>query len=63
MSWSSFDAVRPALRARKLVTYAQMFTSLGPISAQSKNVVVAYVVLDDLQAIGVAHGQPQSFGA
>ncbi|MBC7622761.1 MAG: UvrD-helicase domain-containing protein [Aeromicrobium sp.] len=55
--WSIFEGVRAALCARKLITSAQMFTSLATAIASSKNIVFDYVVVDEAQDVGVAHAR------
>jgi mRNA-degrading endonuclease RelE of RelBE toxin-antitoxin system len=53
--WSIFERVRAGLRARGLITYAEMFSSLAVSLANSKNVVFDYVVVDEAQDLSVSH--------
>jgi mRNA-degrading endonuclease RelE of RelBE toxin-antitoxin system len=53
--WSIFERVRAALRERKLITYAGLFTTLAVSISKSKNVVFDFAVVDEAQDIGVAH--------
>jgi mRNA-degrading endonuclease RelE of RelBE toxin-antitoxin system len=53
--WSIFERVRAALELRRLITYAQLFTSLAAAIAKAKKVVFDFAVVDEAQDIGVAH--------
>lgn len=53
--WSIFERVRTALRSRRLITYAELFTSLAAAISKSKNVVFDFSVVDEAQDISVAH--------
>ncbi len=53
--WSIFELVRAALKARKLVTYAELFTSLTVALQKSKKVAFDFAVVDEAQDISVAH--------
>jgi superfamily I DNA/RNA helicase len=53
--WSIFEQVRAALKERKLVTLAELFTKLAGVIAAGKNLVFDYAVVDEAQDIGVAH--------
>jgi mRNA-degrading endonuclease RelE of RelBE toxin-antitoxin system len=53
--WSIFERVRAALRERKLITHAELFTTLAARISKSKNVVFDFAVVDEAQDIGVAH--------
>jgi len=53
--WSIFERVRAGLRERKLITHAEMFTSLAGAIAKSKNVVFDFAVVDEAQDLTVAH--------
>ena len=52
--WSIFERVRAELKGRKLVTHAQLFTSLAAVISKSKNVVFDFAVVDEAQDISVA---------
>jgi mRNA-degrading endonuclease RelE of RelBE toxin-antitoxin system len=53
--WSIFERVRAALQSRRLITYAEMFTSLSAAISKSKKVVFDFAVVDEAQDISVAH--------
>jgi superfamily I DNA/RNA helicase len=53
--WAIFERVRAELKARQLMTSAELFTSLATVMSQSKNVVFDYAVVDEAQDISVAH--------
>lgn len=53
--WSIFERVRAGLRERKLITHAEMFSSLAAAIAKSKNVVFDFAVVDEAQDLSVAH--------
>ena len=53
--WSIFSNVWARLSAAKLMTYAEMFTSLATVISKSKNVVFDYAVVDEAQDVSVAH--------
>lgn len=53
--WSIFEQIRAGLRARKLITHAELFSSLAAAIAKSKKVVFDFAVVDEAQDIGVAH--------
>jgi len=52
--WSIFERARAGLHERKLMTYAELFTSLAA-ALSKKNTVFDYAVVDEAQDIGVAH--------
>jgi len=53
--WSVFERVRAGLKAQKLITVAEMFTTLAGAIASSRNVVFDFAVVDEAQDISVAH--------
>ena len=53
--WSIFERVRTELKARKLITHAELFSSLAAVISKSKNVVFDFAVVDEAQDISVAH--------
>jgi superfamily I DNA/RNA helicase len=53
--WTIFDRVRGELKARALVTYAELFTALAARLLQQKNVVFDFAVVDEAQDLSVAH--------
>ncbi len=53
--WSIFERIRAELKERKLLTYAEMFSSLAVAISNSKNVVFDFAVVDEAQDISVAH--------
>ncbi len=55
--WSIFERVRTELKRRKLITHAELFTSLAAAISKTKNVVFDFAVVDEAQDISVAHLQ------
>ncbi|MHB9090772.1 MAG: 3'-5' exonuclease, partial [Chloroflexota bacterium] len=55
VSWSIFARVRAALRERKLITYAQLFSSLASVIARSDKVLFDRAVVDEAQDLTVPH--------
>lgn len=53
--WSIFERVRAGLRARKLITHAELFSSLAAAISKNKKVVFDFAVVDEAQDISVAH--------
>lgn len=53
--WSIFERARAGMHERKLITYAELFTSLAAALSQKKSVVFDFAVVDEAQDIGVAH--------
>jgi hypothetical protein len=53
--WSIFDRVRAGLKARQLITHAQLFSALATALLKRKNVVFDFAVVDEAQDISVAH--------
>ena len=53
--WSIFERVRAGLKACKLITHAELFTSLADVIAKDRNAVFDFAVVDEAQDISVAH--------
>ena len=53
--WSIFERIRAGLKARQLITHAEMFSSLATVLAKNKNVVFDFAVVDEAQDLSVAH--------
>lgn len=53
--WSIFERARAGLQARKLITHAEMFSSLATTISKNGKVVFDFVVVDEAQDISVAH--------
>jgi superfamily I DNA/RNA helicase len=53
--WSIFERVRAGLKGRKLITYAEVFSSLAVAIAKSKKPVFDFAVVDEAQDITIAH--------
>ena len=53
--WSIFERVRAGLKARKLITYAQVFSSLAAAISKTKKPVFDFAVVDEAQDITIAH--------
>jgi len=52
--WSIFEKVRTKLQAKKLLTYAEVFTKLTAHFAKSKKLPFDYVVVDEAQDVSIA---------
>jgi hypothetical protein len=55
--WSIFERVRAGLETRKLITHAQLFSTLAASISKNKNAVFDFAVVDEAQDISVAHVQ------
>jgi mRNA-degrading endonuclease RelE of RelBE toxin-antitoxin system len=55
MLWSIFERVRAGLRARHLITRAELFTSLAVVISMNMKVVFDFAVVDEAQDISVSH--------
>ncbi|ESP62536.1 putative DNA helicase [Smithella sp. ME-1] len=55
--WSIFEKVRTKLQAKKLLTYAEIFTKLTAHFAKSKKLPFDYVVVDEAQDVSIAQLQ------
>jgi len=53
--WSIFERVRAELQSRKLITYAELFTSLAAVISKNNKVVFDFAVVDEAQDISPAH--------
>jgi hypothetical protein len=53
--WSIFERVRAGLRERKLLTHAELFSTLAAAFAKSGKVVFDFAVVDEAQDLSVAH--------
>jgi superfamily I DNA/RNA helicase len=53
--WSIFEHVRAELKKRKLITHAELFSSLAAAISKITNVVFDFAVVDEAQDISVAH--------
>jgi superfamily I DNA/RNA helicase len=53
--WAIFDHVRAGLKARQMITHAQLFSSLAASISKNKNVIFDFAVVDEAQDISVAH--------
>ncbi len=53
--WSIFERVRAGLLARKLITYAEVFSSLATAIAKSNKLLFDFAVVDEAQDISVSH--------
>ena len=53
--WSIFERVRAGLKARKLITYAEVFSSLAAAISKTKKPVFDFAVVDEAQDITIAH--------
>ncbi len=54
MLWSIFERVRDGLKARKLITLAELFTSLATAISKNKKVAFDFVVIDEAQDLNIA---------
>jgi superfamily I DNA/RNA helicase len=53
--WSIFERVRAGLRARKVITHAELFTSLAAVIEKERKAVFDFTVVDEAQDVSVAH--------
>jgi len=53
--WSIFERVRAGLNAPKLVTQAQLFSTLAAAISKNKNAIFDFAVVDEAQDISIAH--------
>jgi superfamily I DNA/RNA helicase len=53
--WSLLERVRAELKTRKLITFAELFSSLATVIAKNKNPIFDYAVVDEAQDISPAH--------
>ena len=53
--WSIFEHVRAGLQSRRLITYAELFTSLAAAISKIKKVTFDFAVVDEAQDVSVAH--------
>jgi mRNA-degrading endonuclease RelE of RelBE toxin-antitoxin system len=53
--WSIFESVRAGLKAKRLITYAELFTSLAAALSKSGKTVFDFAVVDEAQDVSVAH--------
>jgi superfamily I DNA/RNA helicase len=53
--WSIFERVRAGLKARKLITYAEVFSSLTAAISKTKKPVFDFAVVDEAQDLTIAH--------
>ncbi len=53
--WSIFERVRAGLKACKLITYAEVFSSLAAAISKTKKPVFDFAVVDEAQDITIAH--------
>jgi superfamily I DNA/RNA helicase len=53
--WSIFERVRESLKSKRLITYAELFTSLAAAIAKSGKTIFDFAVVDEAQDVSVAH--------
>jgi mRNA-degrading endonuclease RelE of RelBE toxin-antitoxin system len=53
--WSIFEHAHAGLKSRRLITYAELFTSLATAIVKAKKVVFDFAVVDEAQDISIAH--------
>jgi superfamily I DNA/RNA helicase len=53
--WAIFERTRAGLKARQLITLAEMFSTLAVAISKIKNVIFDFTVVDEAQDIGIAH--------
>jgi superfamily I DNA/RNA helicase len=53
--WSLFEDVHARLKARGLITTAEMFSALASAMTKGKNIVFDFAVIDEAQDLSVAH--------
>jgi mRNA-degrading endonuclease RelE of RelBE toxin-antitoxin system len=53
--WSIYERVRTGLKARGLITHAELFTTLAMVISTNRNTAFDFAVVDEAQDISVAH--------
>ena len=53
--WSIFEAVRDGLKARQLITHAELFSRLAAVISTDRNVAFDFAVIDEAQDLSIAH--------
>jgi superfamily I DNA/RNA helicase len=53
--WSIFERIRAGLKSRRLITHAELFSSLAVVLSKNKKVVFDFAVVDEAQDISIAH--------
>ena len=53
--WSIFAGVRAGLKERRLITHAELFSSLAAAISKNKNAVFDFAIVDEAQDISIAH--------
>jgi mRNA-degrading endonuclease RelE of RelBE toxin-antitoxin system len=53
--WSIFERVRSGLKARKLITHAELFCSLAAVLLKNNKIVFDFAVVDEAQDISISH--------
>ncbi len=53
--WSIFERARSGLKARGVITHAELFSRLAAAILKAKNVPFDYAVIDEAQDISIAH--------
>jgi mRNA-degrading endonuclease RelE of RelBE toxin-antitoxin system len=53
--WSIFERVRTGLLSRRLITHAELFSSLAAALSKQKRVFFDFAVVDEAQDISIAH--------
>ncbi len=53
--WSLFERVRAELKARSLITHAELFTTLADVISKHKNVIFDFAIVDEAQDLSVSH--------
>jgi mRNA-degrading endonuclease RelE of RelBE toxin-antitoxin system len=53
--WSIFEAVRTELKRRKLMTFAELFSSLAAVLLKKNSVIYDFAVVDEAQDLSIAH--------
>ncbi len=53
--WSIFEKVKSALKEKKLITHAAMFTELATTITKTKKKPFDFVVVDEAQDVGIPH--------
>ena len=53
--WSIFERVRAGMKARKLITYAEVFSSLAAAISKTKKPVFDFAIVDEAQDLTIAH--------
>ena len=53
--WTIFESVRAELESRRLISFAELFSSLAAVISKNETAVFDFVIVDEAQDISVSH--------